>query len=342
LSSFIIAEAGANFRISDDADENFAQAIKLIDIAADAGASAVKFQVYRAKKLYVRDAGTADYIGKKKSIYDIIQEMELPYDWLPKLKKHADAHGLKFIASPFDKESADQLESIGAVIYKVASYSLTDYPLLEHLAKKGRPIIMSTGASDMNDIALSVELLRKKGCTDVSLLQCTAKYPAPLSTLNLRVIPQLIKRFGVPVGLSDHSRDPIVAPLGAIALGATIIEKHFTTDNSLPGPDHGFALLPHELKKMVQSIRQMEEALGTGDKSLLQEEKELHDFARHFIFASRKITKGELFMESNIETLRPGKGPRGLAAEYYHEVIGKAALMDIDAGTPIKREHYND
>ena len=335
---FVIAEAGANFRISENYDENFKHALKLIDIASEGGADAVKFQIYRASKLYVKNAGFADYIGKKKSIYDIIQEMEVPYEWLHKLKKYCDKKDIMFSATPFDMQSADELEKVGMQFYKIASYSLTDFPLLKHVAKKGKPIILSTGTSSFKDIQDAVNYIKKCGNDQIILLQCTAKYPAPLNTINLNVIKTLKEKFDLPVGFSDHSREPFIAPLGAVALGAAVIEKHYTTDNNLPGPDHGFAILPDELKQMVLMIKQMKNALGSGEKKVLNEEKELFDFARHFIYSIKEIKKGEIFTINNIDTLRPGKTQHGLEPKYFEEILGKKALVDIPEQTPIKTE----
>jgi sialic acid synthase SpsE len=335
---FVIAEAGANFRISEDPEENYKQAITLIDIAADAKADAVKFQVYRASKLYVKDSGCADYIGKKKDIYEIIGEMELPYEWLDKLKEHAEKKGLIFFACPFDPKSADELEKTGVNLYKIASYSITNFPLLKHIAEKGKPIIMSTGASDLKEISEAVQYIKKCGNEQIILMQCTAKYPAPLSTVNLKVIPTLIEKFNIPIGISDHSREPTVAPMGAVALGAKVVEKHFTTDNSLPGPDHGFAILPKELKEMVSMIRKMEEALGDGEKTVSSDEFELHGFARHFIYSIKPIKKGEKFSSDNINTLRSGKQSHGLDPKYYDRIIGRIAEKDIGEQVAITEE----
>ncbi len=332
---FIIAEAGANFRISDDPKVNFQQALKMIGIAADAKADAVKFQLYRADKLYVRKAGQADYIGKKKSIYDIIREMELPYEWLPKLKKHCEDKGIIFLCSPFDEESADKLDEAGVAAFKVASYTITHFPLLRHIARKGKPIILSTGASNKDEVKDAIKAVEKEGNRDIIVLQCTAKYPAPMSSINLKVIQNLREDLGVIVGLSDHSREPLIAPLGAVALGAKVVEKHFTTDNSLPGPDHGFAILPEELKSMVTGIRQLEEAMGTGIKGVLDDEKELHTFARRFIFSARSIKKGEQFTTKNLAVLRPGKHKAGLPPSRWDDILGKKAKRDIRAQEPI-------
>jgi len=334
---FIIAEAGANFKYSDDPKKNFKHALKLIDIAAEAKADAVKFQLYLASRLYTKKAGYADYIGKKKSIYEIIEDMELPPGWIPKLKKHCDKRGVFFLASPFDEESTDELEDVGVEAYKIASYTITHKPLIQHIAQKGRPIILSTGASSIQDIERAMEWIRGIN-SEVALMQCTAKYPAPPSTLNIRVIPELKNRFKVPVGFSDHSREPIVAPLGAVALGADVIEKHYTTDNTLDGPDHGFAILPNELRQLVESVRWLEEALGDEEKVVQDQEEELYTFARRSIHAIDNVKRGEGFSRKNIAVLRDGKVDPGLAPEHFESVLGKKAARDIKADEGITRE----
>lgn len=334
-SAFIIAEAGANFRISDDPEDNFHHALKLIDIAVDAKADAVKFQLYKAEKLYVENAGYADYIGKKKSIYDIIQETEVPYDWLSKLKKYCDDKNIIFLCTPFDEESADELEKVNIQAYKIASYSISHLPLIKYIAGKDKPVILSTGAADIEDIENAISTIRKTGNEKICLMQCTAKYPAPLKTINLKVIPNFIKKFDVPIGLSDHSREPSIAPMGAVALGAKIIEKHFTTDNKLPGPDHGFAILPNELKLLVKNIRKLEEALGDETKNVQSEEKELHRFCRRRIYATRDIEPGETLNKNNIAILRSGKQKKGLDPIYFENILGKKTSEKIKKGEPI-------
>jgi len=336
--SFIIAEAGANFRISEDAKKNFRHALKLIDAAVDAEADAVKFQLYRAEKLYVKKAGYADYIGQKKSIYEIIQDMEVPYDWIPKLKQYCDKKNIIFLCTPFDEESADELEKANIQAYKIASYSISHLPLIKHIAKKGKPIILSTGAASIKDIEKAVSTIKKTGNEKISLMQCTAKYPAPLNTINLKVIPNLIKKFDVPVGLSDHSREPTIAPMGAVALGAKILEKHFTTDNNLPGPDHRFAILPDELKLLVRNIRKLEEALGEESKFVQSEEKELFKFCRRKIYAIRGIEPGETLNRNNIAILRSGKQKKGFDPKYFENILGKKASKNIKKGEPIDEE----
>ncbi|MFA6635536.1 MAG: N-acetylneuraminate synthase family protein [Candidatus Omnitrophota bacterium] len=338
FKTFIIAEAGANWKYCRDMDLNYKHAIKLINIAADSGADAVKFQVYRAAKLYVKSAGHAGYIGKNKPIYDIIKDMEIPYEWIPELKDRCDKRGIVFLATPFDEESVIVLEKAAIELYKIASYTISHLPLVEMIARLNKPIILSTGASNIADIDRALETVSKWGNDRIALMQCTARYPASLETINLRVISTLKNKYDIPVGLSDHSRNPIVAPLGAVSIGANILEKHFTTDNSLDGPDHGFALLPEEFKMMVDYIRMMERAIGSGVKEIQKEEEELHGFCRRKIYAVKDILQGESFSEDNIGVLRSGHAAKGLDPLEYGNAIGKRARIRIKAGDPITKE----
>jgi len=337
---FIIAEAGSNFRISENAEKNFQRALKLVDVAAEAGADAVKFQLYKAKNLYVDGAGKADYLRKEKEINEIIEEMELPVEWLPKLKKHCDEKGIMFLCTPFDEKAVDGLEKIGIEGYKIASYAISHIPLLEHVASKGKPVIFSLGASNHADIDAAVMALGKAGCKEMAMMQCTAKYPAPLASINLRTIPELKKKYGVPVGLSDHSKEHLVAPLGAVARGANIIEKHFTTGNDLPGPDHKFAVLPEELKEMIFAIRNLEKAMGSPHKEVLEEERELFDFCRRSIYTVKDIKEGGEFSAENVAVLRPGKKERGLEPKQLAEILGKKAKRSIKKGEPIRENDF--
>lgn len=335
--TFFIAEAGANWRISSDPKKNYQQALRLIDIAVDAGCESIKFQLYRAKKLYVPSAGTADYLKKKKSIFDIIQEMELPYAWLRKLKQHCDRRGIMFLCTPFDEEAVDELEKIGVEAYKIASYSLTHFPLLRYVARQHKPIFMSTGASDMKDVLRALRIIYGEGNHRVVVLQCTAKYPAPLTSLNLRVINTLQQRLKVPIGLSDHSREPSIGPMGAVAIGGRVIEKHFTTDNDLPGPDHVFAVLPHELAEMVSNVRKLEAALGEGKKRITSSEEELAKFTEYRIFATQDIPAGHPLV-GMVDILRSGKVNRGLFADRWEWVLKRRAKHRIPKNTPITNE----
>lgn len=328
---FIIAEAGSNHNAS------LPQAKRLIDVAAEAGADSVKFQVFRAEHLYPRNAGRTDYLDDPTPIYDIIAAMELPYEWIPELAAHCADKGVVFLASVFDEESADRLDPYVAA-HKIASYEMTHLPLLRHVARKGKPVILSTGTATLDEVAASVRAFREAGGRELALMQCTASYPAPPESLNLRAIVTLRSAFGAPAGLSDHSRDPLVGPLGAVALGANLLEKHYTLDNSLPGPDHRYAVEPDELRRMIQAVRDLERALGSGEKVLHPVERELHAFARRYVFAIRAIRRGEALTTENVRILRKGKQPAGLPPSAWEQILGRSAARDLRAEEPVQAE----
>lgn len=325
---YVIAEAGSNHC----GDRRIAE--RLIDVAADAGADAVKFQLFSADRLYPPGAGVADYLGIAQSIEEIIRAVELPVDWLPALAERARRREFDFLAAPFDEGAADALEPY-VPAYKIASYELTHEPLLRHAASKGKPLIISTGAATLDEVREGVRIAREAGAPSVMVLQCTARYPAPLDSLNLGAIVEMREELGVPVGLSDHSREPLVAPIAAIALGASAIEKHFTLGNALPGPDHPFALEPDELERMVVAIRDTERALGSGSKEVQPEEEELRSFARRSVFALRDIGSGETIDDRSIAVLRTGKRPPGLPPSAYPSLLGRRAARTITANTAI-------
>ncbi len=330
---FVIAEAGSNHNGKLD----WAQ--QLIDIAAEAGADAVKFQMFRAGKLYPRGAGQSDYLKQPRAIYDIIREMEMPYDWLPKLAAHCGEKKVFFMASAFDEESVERVDPFVAV-HKVASYEMTHEPLLGAIARKGKPVVLSTGTADMDEVRRAVETFRDSGNPDLALMQCTAAYPAPLDSLNLRAIGTMREAFGLPVGLSDHSRDPLVGPMTAVAAGAHLLEKHFTLSNALPGPDHAFALEPQELRIMIRKIRETEQALGSGEKKTHSVEAELRRFARRSIFATKDVAAGEQLTADNISVLRCGKLPSGLQPNEYPRVLGRRASRRIMAESAIQPSDF--
>lgn len=330
---FVVAEAGSNH------NGLWEQAVRLVDVAASAGADGVKFQVFRADRLYPKHAGTSDYLNISRSIYDIIAESEMPYDWLPDLAAHCHARDVLFLASAFDEESADRLVPY-VDAFKIASYELTHIPLIRHVARSGKPVIVSTGGATLDEVAESVDAVRETGNEGLILTQCTAAYPAPLESLNIRVIPAMKAAFGVPVGLSDHSRDPLVGPLAAVAVGANLLEKHFTLSNELPGVDHRFAVEPGELRTMVQKLRETEHALGGADKAVHPVEEELRAFARRSVFAVRDIKTGELLTRENVAVLRCGKLPAGLPPREFDGVLGKRARRDIPAERGIVRDDY--
>lgn len=330
--TFVIAEAGSNHNGS------LETAKELIDVAADAGADAVKFQTFRADKLYVQDTGDEEYFDNDKSLYETMEAMEMPYDWIPELKRYSEESGLVFMSTPFDKQSVDELEEF-VPVYKIASYTLSHHPLLEHIASKNKPIIISTGVHDLEEIREAVEILRNEGAANVVLLHCVASYPTPLESANVRAVKTLYETFELPVGLSDHTIHPTTAPSTAVALGASVVEKHFTLDKSMEGPDHNFALEPDELDRMVSSIRRTEKVLGSGEVQILDEEKELHEIARRRIHAANDIEKGDIITENDIEILRSGKREKGLEPKFYEEIIGAEAKETIAKGKGIVWEN---
>lgn len=326
---YVIAEAGSNHNGS------LGQAMRLIDVAAEAGADAVKFQLFRADRLYPETAGVSGYLGNAKPIYQIIAEMQLPYDWLPRLASRCVERRVEFLASVFDEESADRIEPY-VNAFKIASYEMTHLPLVQHVARKGKPIIISTGTADLSEVEETVRSVHETGNSHLILMQCTAAYPAPLDALNLRAVTTLRERFEVPVGFSDHSRDPLVAPLAAVACGAAVLEKHFTLSNAMPGPDHRFAVEPAELRQMIEKIREVEAALGSGEKKVAPVEQELRAFARRTIFARRKIDAGELLTSDNLIILRCGQHEAGLAPAQYPAVLGRRAARNIAADSALQ------
>lgn len=326
---FIIAEAGSNHNGRLD------QARRLIDVAAAAGADAVKFQFFRATQLYPKTAGRSDYLNDERSIYDIVAAMEVPYEWLPELARHCTARGVLFLASVFDEESADRLDPFVSA-HKIASYEMTHLPLVRHVAAKGKPVIISTGTATLDEVRETVEAVRESGHPPLMLMQCTAAYPAPLASLNVRTIPTMQQAFDVPVGLSDHSDDPLIGPLGAVALGAALLEKHYTFSHELPGPDHRFALEPDAFRLMVRKVRELEQALGTGIKETHPVESELRRFARRSIFAMRQLSVGTPLTTENVAVLRCGQQPAGLPPREFPRILGRTVVRPVQAGTAVQ------
>ncbi|HEY9759836.1 MAG TPA: GNAT family N-acetyltransferase [Oculatellaceae cyanobacterium] len=331
---FIIAEAGSNWRMGTPA-RDLKMARALIDVAAEAGADAVKFQTYKPATTYVANAGQSDYLsdsGIKESISDIFADLSMPYEMLPELAEYAAKQNILFMSSPFslgDFEAVDRFVSV----HKIASYEISHSRLIEAAARSNKVTVLSTGASDIPDIEWAVDHFQERSNNTLCLMQCTARYPAPLSSLNLRTIPALKAKFGLPVGLSDHTRDPIAGPLAAVALGANLIEKHYTLDNRLPGPDHAFAITVGELKEMVDAIRKAEQVVGSGAKIVQPEEEELFWYARRGLQAVAAIAPGEKLVEgTNFEILRPGKQKRGIHPKFIDQVQGKASRREIAPG----------
>ena len=336
-SVFVIAEAGSNWRMG-SSERDLEMARRLIDVAAEAEADAIKFQTYRASTVYVENAGTSEYLvagGEERSINDIFEDLEMPYDMISMLAEYARGSGLEFMSTPF---SLDDFAAVDPYVsrHKIASYEICHVRLIQAAARAGKPIIMSTGAALPDDIEFGVGTARQAGARDITLLQCTASYPAPTESLNLRVIPWLMNRFDVAAGLSDHSVDPVLAPTVAVALGATVVEKHFTLDRRLPGPDHPFALEPDELRRMVRAIRSATVALGKPTKEITEAEGELRTFAVRAIHAIRPIKAGEALVEGeNMGLLRPGARTPGLHPRYLETISGRRASRDVAAGEGI-------
>lgn len=332
---FIIAEAGSNWKIGNDAKENKEMAHKLINVAKESGADAVKFQTFKAKSTYVSNAGDSDYLrqsGEVRNVFDLIKDLEMPYELVLELAEYARQSEITFLTTAF---SVDDLTAIDPCVpmHKIASYENSHLRLLEAAAATGKPLIMSTGASPLDEIDWAVAHFRKHSNAPLCLMQCTAAYPAPTTALNLRTIPSLRSRYDCLVGLSDHSRNPLNAPLMALALGASCLEKHFTLDNKLPGPDHRYAIEPHELRKMVAAIRSAEEALGDGFKQVAQEEEELFKFAKRSLQALVEIKPGDIIEEDkNIGILRPGSMSKGIHPRHFEEVMGRPVKKTVAAG----------
>lgn len=339
---FIIAEAGSNWRVGTPA-KDWERARRLIDVAKSSGADAVKFQVFRGKTVYVPNAGSSDYLAKagiKYSIQDIFKDMEMPYAMVPKIARYCKKAGIEFMASVFSIEDAKAVQPY-VKRHKIASYEITHAELIAFLAGTSKPAILSTGGTNMEQVAWAVKWFYKNRGKDLSVLQCTAKYPTPFADLNLRVIPALAKKFRVAVGLSDHSLDPVIGPVAAVALGATIVEKHFTLSRKLKGPDHAFAVEPEELSQMVRAIRDCEAALGSEKKVVGKIEQELHEYAQRGIQAIRDIRKGEPIRPGfNVAILRPGKQRKGIHPKYLNDLIDRRAKRNIAIGDGIQKNDY--
>lgn len=343
---FIVAEIGINF------DGKFDQAIKLIETASEAKCSAVKFQMFRADKMYAKNPGQFRVSnGGRKDIWKIIKENELSKDWILRLKKFASEKGLEFFSSVCDEKSADIMNSFNIPAYKIASSELTHLPLLQYVAKKGKPIILSSGAATLAELIEAYETCLDAGNRQIAILHCIAEYPAPLNSLNLKIISTLRMTFpNVIVGFSDHSTDPVVAPNAAVSFGAKIIEKHITLNKNLPGADHAFALNPEELKSMVQEIRRTEKILiakkkfrieeriiGSGERKTFELERERRLFTFRSIFALKNISSGESFNRRNIAVLRPGNNFPGLHPKIFDVITnGFVAARDIPANKALE------
>ena len=327
--TFIIAELSANH------NQDFDLAVKTIEAIAEAGADAVKIQTYKPESLVLNMDN--EYFGTIQSglwkglrRYDLYKMAATPYEWHPKLQQIAQNLGLVFFSSPFDFEGVDLLVSMHVPIYKIASFEINDIPLIKYVAKQGKPVIMSTGCANIDDINLAIEACKEMGNEQITLLKCTSEYPASYDRANLLTIPDMKKRFGLPVGVSDHTLGSVV-PLTAVVLGAEVVEKHFIFDRSLGGADSAFSMEPAEFRQMVNDIRNAEASLGQVKYEITEQER----LKRRSLYAVEDIKKGDIFTSSNVRSLRPGYG---LSPFFYEKLLGKESVRNIKRGEPLTRE----
>lgn len=327
---FVIAEAGVNH------NSDMVLARKLIDAAADAGADAVKFQTFTPEEIVSESAPQAAYqvenTGKKESQIDMLRGLMLPHEEHLALKKYTEEKGLLFLSTPFSIPDADFLETLDIAAYKIPSGELTNIPFLVHVAKKGKPILLSTGMGTLEEVHEAVDALQKSGATDIALFHCTSEYPTPPADINLRAMQTLAQEFGFPTGFSDHS-EGICAATAATALGACLIEKHFTLDRTLPGPDHKASLEPKELKEMIRCIRFTEQSLGSSEKKPTEGELDTARVARKSVVAHRDILADAQITSEDIYIVRPGTG---ISPKHFDEIVGKTAKQIILRGTPLQ------
>ena len=329
---FIIAELSANH------GHDIEIAKETIRAAKRAGADAIKLQTYTADTITI-NCDKDDFIIKGtiwdgKKLYELYQEAYLPWEWHKELFETAKEEGLICFSSPFDKTAIDFLEELHTPAYKIASFEITDIPLIEYAASKGKPMIISTGIAGNDDIQLAVDTCKEVGNNEIILLKTSSQYPAKIEDANLVMIPDLAQRYGVLSGLSDHTSGELV-PIVATTLGAVVIEKHFILNRSVGGPDTSFSLNEEEFKSMVDAVRNTEKSLGKIDYTLSEKAKKSRDFSRS-LYVVKNIKKGEIITDKNIRSIRPGYG---LHPKYYKEVLGKIANRDLDYGTSL---HLND
>lgn len=329
---FVIAEAGVNH----NGDIELAK--KLIDVACAAGADAVKFQTFRADAIATIDAPKASYqlatTSSDQSQFEMLRQLELSPDAHHVLKDHCSARNLTFLSTPFDHEAADFLETLGVPAFKISSGDLTNTPLLQHVARKMKPLILSTGMATLQEVNDALAAIKETGNDKVVLLHCVTQYPAPPNEVNLRAMETMRRAFDVPVGFSDHT-EGIEVSLAAVALGAVVIEKHFTLDRNLPGPDHRASLEPGQLHALISGIRSIEAALGDGVKQPSPAEIKTASVARRSIVAARTLQAGAILTEENLVLKRPGTG---LPPSMLKSIMGKRVREEIPAGTLIKIE----
>jgi N,N'-diacetyllegionaminate synthase len=321
---YVIAEAGSNH------NRDLGIARKLIDVAAEAGVDAVKFQTYSGRTLYSTKTPRFDFLDDElaaKPAHELLDEIALPREWQPILAEHCRERGVEFMSSPFDRQAVDELDALDVGAFKIASFELVDLPFIRYAAARRRPLILSTGMASLGEIEEAVVAAREAGTAEIALLQCASLYPAPAHVMNLRSIPVMQAAFGVPVGLSDHTNGTHAA-VAAVALGACIVEKHYTLDRTMRGPDHPFAAEPQELRDLVTHIRDTEAALGDGVKRgpSPEEAEEMYAKARRSVVAAVSIPKGSVIATDMLTVKRPG---HGVKPKHIELLVGRVARVDI-------------
>ena len=333
---FIIAEMSAN------QNHDFNIAVETVKAAKAAGADAIKFQTYTADTLTL-DCDNAYFQIKQDTLWDgttlykLYQNAFTPWEWQPELKHIAEEEGLICFSSPFDKTSVDFLEAMDVPAYKIASFEITDIPLIEYVASKMKPVIISTGIATYEDIEGAIAACKRVGNDQIALLKCTSSYPAPVALANLRTIPDMRERFKLPVGLSDHTMSSSVA-IASVALGARILEKHFILDRGIGGPDAAFSMNKEEFSEMVRCVREVEMALGKPTYELTEKVRNNRKFARS-LFVAQDMYAGDTVTEENVRSVRPSDG---LSPKYLPDILGKKVKCDIKKGEPFKREYLSD
>jgi len=325
---FIIAELSANH------NGNIEIALESIKAAKRAGADCIKLQTYTADTITI-DSNKDDFLIKGtiwngKNLYELYKQAYTPWEWHSKLFEEANKQGLVCFSSPFDKTAVDFLETLNVPAYKIASFEITDIPLIEYVASKNKPIIISTGIANIEDIELAINACKRMGNSNIALLKCTSSYPAPIEEANMCMVKDLAERFNVISGLSDHTLGSIV-PIVATALGAKIIEKHFIIDRSIGGPDASFSMNEQEFSEMVKEIRNVETAIGKIDYKLTDKQKINRNFSRS-LYIVENIKKGEIITENNVRSIRPGFG---MHPKYFNEILGKKVKFDLERGTAL-------
>lgn len=324
MSVYIIAEAGVNH------NGNLEFAKEMVDKAKESGADCIKFQTFVSKNIVSKSAGKADYqkqhTDSSESQLQMLRKLELSFDNFIELKEYCKLREIVFLSTAFDFDSIDFLNELDMGIWKIPSGDITNLPYLIKIAKLNKPIILSTGMSTIKDIKVALIALRDNGSGEITVLHCTTEYPTPYEDVNLRAMNTIKEEFNVPVGYSDHSKG-IEIPIAAVAMGATVIEKHFTLNRNMEGPDHKASLEPDELKAMVSAIRNVELAIGSKDKQPAESEKKNMAIARKSIIANRSIKKGEIFTEDNLTVKRPGNG---ISPMRWFELLGQTAMRDFE------------